>query len=673
MDPYADLPSGQRVRWLTRLACLWAAALLGRLIYLQVIAHANYREQAFNQQMRRREVKPPRGFIFDRNGRPLAMSLPVETITVNPKQLPDTRLAAHLLSSVLELDAEELRAKLDGAVANRRGYLIVAKNVDAHKAGRLRNLGVDWISFESEGVRKYPNGTLAAHVLGGVDFEERGNAGVERQFEDDLGGYPGYEWVVTDVKRRGYESTMETAPQTGKSLYLTIDRRIQHAADAAVRRAVIDNDCQSGTAVVMDPYRGDILAIANFPTYDPNTPPRPNEDPAARKNLAVGDPFEPGSVFKVFTIAAAIEEGVVRPDTPIDCQNGIMRMAGRVIHEAKGGYGVLTVEDVLAKSSNIGAIKIGQRLSDAKLHEYLLRFGFNRSTGIDLPGESSGLIFRLKRWHPASIGSVAMGHEVLTTSVQLAQAVSVIANNGLLVPPRLIVNDPPPGVTARSMIQPVSVAEPRRVIRPETAITMRQMMEAVVLRGTGKSARLDGYTSGGKTGTAQLFDKTTQRYTHLYNASFMGFAPVTNPAIVVVVTLNGSAKYGGVIAAPVFKEIAQTALRVMNVPQDNFTPPPDEPTPAPAADLAMVPLSSSDAARLHAAMDAERQATAVTQIATGPAAPDFLGKPVRTVIEEAASRGVRVELIGIGLARQQEPAPGIRLMTGQRVKVIFAH
>jgi cell division protein FtsI (penicillin-binding protein 3) len=669
-DLRADAPASRRVRWIVRWACIWAALILGRLIFLQVVNQKQYRELALNQQTQLRQVEPPRGTIFDRNGQPLAMSIPVETVTVNPKLLPNRELAAKLLASVLDLDEAQLAARIETAFQNRKGYLIVARQVDAIRAARLRGLGVDWISFEPRGIRRYPNGRVAAHVLGGVDHEEHGNAGAELQFDDDLGGFPGYEWVTTDVRRRGFDSTMEMEPQESHNLVLTIDRRIQFAADEALEKAVKENGCDSGSAVVMNPETGEILALSNYPVYDPNEAPRSAADYDARKNRAVGDPFEPGSVFKVFTIAAALETTDITPQTQIHCQNGVLHLPGRVIHEAKGGYGLLSVEDILAKSSNIGAIKIGMKMGNAKLREYLLRFGFSQPTGIDLPGESGGLVRRLDRWTVGSMGSVAMGHEVLTTSVQLARAVSVIANNGYLVRPVLTLSRPVSGVRIQAVAYEPRAEQPERIIKPETAITMRQMMEQVVLRGTGKSARLDGYTSGGKTGTAQMIDKATGRYSHRYNASFMGFAPVTNPAITVVVTLNNSSKYGGVIAAPVFKQIAQTALRVLNVPQDNVDPR----VPAPAenlavADVTMPAMPAAEAVSFQRDVaEVEGQQMA---IATGPSVPNFIGKPVRGVLEEAAARGVRVELSGSGVARWQEPAPGMRLLAGQKVKVSF--
>lgn len=670
MQAHADLPASRRVRWLARVALLWAAVIAGRLVYLQILNHESFRETALDQHTRLEELYASRGAIADRNGHLLAVSVPVETVAINPMHLPkDREFAMQNVARVMNIDPKPLLERLESYTKANKGYMVVAKNVDAETAGRLRQLGFDWLHFEQKGLRRYPEGPLAAHLLGGVNHEHVGNAGVELFFEDEIGGYPGYAWVTKDPKQRSFESLLETPRIAGRNLALTVDRRIQFAADQALKRAVLDNHCQSGTAVVMDPHTGEVLALSNYPTYDPNAPPVTKADYEARKNLAVGDPFEPGSVFKVFTIAAALETTDLTPDSKIFCHHGAYTTFGRTIHEAKGGYGDLTVADVLAKSSNIGAYKIGMRMGEAKFHEYLLRFGLNTATGIELPAESSGLVFRLNRWQPTSLGSVAMGHEVLTTSMQLARAVSAIANNGLLLEPRIVMKESP-AAELKPVVYHAPAAEPRRILKPETAITMRQMMERVVLEGTGKSARLNGYTSGGKTGTAQLFDKAARRYTHLYNASFMGFAPVVNPAVVVVVTLNGSTKYGGVIAAPVFKEIAEAALRVKNVPQDNLDPKAVE-VPEPAAVADGAPAPPADSGRELRAVLESQPAAEEALIATGPAAPAFVGKTIRAVVEEASAKGVRVDLDGSGIAREQDPAPGTRLVAGQRVRVRF--
>ena len=316
---------------------------------------------------------------------------------------------------------------------------------------------------------------------------------------------------------------------------VSIDERIQYVADQALARAAGEWHCETGSLVALDPATGEILAMSSYPAFDPAAPVKNTSDMKARLNQAVSVPFEPGSVFKVITISAALETTSLLPSTMIDCGPGVFRLYGRRISDIKA-YGTMPLEKVLWKSSNIGAIQAALRVGDKNLLEYVHRFGFGRKSGIDLPAESSGMVRELNRWQRTSIGSVAMGHEISATTLQLALATAVVANGGMLPKPRLVL-----WRQARDGHRIDTPTEPaKRVLRPETAITMRRMMEGVVLEGTGRNARLAGFTSGGKTGSAQIFDFETRRYSHNYNSSFVGFAPVTRPEIVIAVTLNGA-------------------------------------------------------------------------------------------------------------------------------------
>lgn len=537
---------------------MWAALIVARLIQLSVVQHGDFKRLALQQQQRTVEVRAPRGTILDRNGQRLAMSLPVESVCVDPLRISDVAVASDILSKILSIDARDLLGKMQAAVEARRGFLWVKRKITPDEARRLRDLKLDWIEFRTESQRFYPNKTLAAHVIGGVDFEENGNAGIEQNLNDQLQGHPGEILLTADVQKRGFASKMATEPQPGQDIHLTIDSSIQFIAERELQKAVEEHHAKSGSVVAMDPRTGDILAYANYPTYDPNLPPQPR-DLAARENLAITAPFEPGSVFKVITLSAALETTNLRPDSMINCGGGQITLFGRTIHDDHR-YGVLSMEDVLARSSNIGAINIGLKVGQEHLYEYVRKFGFGKRTGIPLPGESGGIVRPLRHWEKTSIGSVAMGHEIGVTALQLAQACSVVASGGFLVRPRLTLDAP--------------VAKPVRVLRPETAITMRGMMEGVVIKpyGTGhRYARLLGYTAGGKTGTAMIYDYQSRKYTHFYNASFMGFAPVTNPAIVVAVTIyhtEGKQGYGAPTSAPVFREVAEAALRLRDVPKD---------------------------------------------------------------------------------------------------------
>ncbi|MGD0133472.1 MAG: penicillin-binding protein 2, partial [Bryobacteraceae bacterium] len=536
----------KRIRVLVWVALVWAALILARLVQLQVVQHSKFAEMARGQQQKVEEIKAPRGAILDRYGQRLAMSLPAESVVVDPLRVPDLSVAADVLSKVLKVNAQDLLLKMREAVDDRRGFLWVKRKITREEAKRLRDLDLEWIEFRTESERFYPNRSLAAHVLGSVDFQEDGNGGVEQSLNDRLTGHGGEVLVTEDVQRRGFASKMQSEAEPGQDVRLTIDSRIQFVAEQELAKMVALHHAKSGSLVAMDPRTGDILAMANVPTFDPNEPPKAG-NVSARENLAVSAPFEPGSVYKVITLSSALETTRLRPESMINCGNGSINLFGRVIHD-HSRYASLSMADVLARSSNIGAINIGLQVGDKNLYDYIRRFGFGKKTGLPLPGESSGMVRPLRVWQKSSIGSVAMGHEIGVTALQLAQACTVIASGGLLLKPRLLLDAPK--------------VDPVRVLRPETAITMRGMMEGVVIKpyGTGhKYARLIGYTSAGKTGTAQIYDNKLHQYTHLYNASFMGFAPVTNPRIVVVVTINGTGGlvgYGGPTSAPVFREVA---------------------------------------------------------------------------------------------------------------------
>ncbi|MBI1899424.1 MAG: transpeptidase family protein [Acidobacteria bacterium] len=691
MDARAESQAVSRLRFLARVFFFWGAVLLARLIDLQIIEHEELARMALDQQQNDSRILGPRGAILDRNGQYLARSLPVESVCLDPRKVHNLGMAADLLARVLSLDSDTLLRRLVAAAEGGRGFLWVKRRISPEEAQALRAYKLDWVEFRTETKRYYPKGSLGAPLIGSVDYEEKGNGGVELGWDKELRGKAGVARTTADVRGGVIDRRVFSEPEPGKDLTLTIDERVQFAADRALRNAVRENHCRTGSLVVMDPRTGDILAmssvVAGAPVFDPNKPPERGE-PAqmARLNLAVSAPFEPGSVFKVITVSAALETTNLTPETIIPCGNGRITLFRRVIHD-HDPYSLLSVADVLAKSSNIGAIQIGLRVGNERLYDYIKRFGFGRKTGV-LPGESPGIVRPTSRWIPSSIGSIAMGHEVTVTTLQLAQACSAIANGGVLVRPRVVLKRQRPGFPREAQ---APLEAPGRAVRPETAIQMRQMMERVVLAGTGKKALLEGYTSGGKTGSAQIYDFAARVYTHKYNASFMGFAPVNNPAVVVVVTLNGASKYGGAVAAPVFHEVAAAALRFLDVPKDL----PDRELPEtdekPASDLAIAEISAgapreeeeapatlnapaAAAALLEARGSAPTEAGPLLIPATynGPKVPNFQGKTKRLVIEESAALGLLVEFRGDGIARVQEPPPGMVLRPGERVRIQFA-
>jgi cell division protein FtsI (penicillin-binding protein 3) len=673
----------RRVHLLARLAFVWVALIAARLVQLQILQHNEYKKLAAQQQEKTLELQAPRGTIVDRMGQRLAISLPAESVCVDPLRIPDLSVAADILSKILNLDSNDLLARMTEAAAAKHGFVWVKRKITTEESERLRDLKLEWIEFRSESQRFYPNQSLAAHVIGDVDFAQKGNGGIEQSLEARLKGRSGELHVTRDVQKRGFESKVESQPQAGQDIRLTIDARIQFVAEREVKKMVLAHHAKWGSAVAMDPHTGDILALANYPTFDPNSPPK-KEDLKTRENLAVTAPFEPGSVFKVITLSAALETTKLGPTTLIPCGGGKITLFGRTIHD-HNSYWSLSMEDVLARSSNIGAINIGLTVGPNKMFDYLRRYGVGVRTGVPLPGESPGMLRALHHWEKTSLASVSMGHEVGVTALQLARIGTVIASGGLLIQPRLTMDTP--------------IAQPVRILRPETALTMRGMMEGVVLKtyGTGhKYARIPGYTSAGKTGSAQIYDYQAQRYTHLYNASFMGFAPVTNPAIVVVVTISGTegnAGFGGPTAGPAFREIAAAALRMLDVPKDlpEMLPSPDT-DPVDENDLAIAGLGSSIPPPLVQAEDAvaadDRPAASAESASdqrpflpgvkndpardlAGPRVPNFRGKTLRDVVEESSALGIPVEFKGGGIAQTQVPEAGAVLPLGQSVRVQF--
>ena len=668
----------RRLTWVAGLVFVWGAAIFYNLIKLQIVHHQDYVQKARARQEHLIQIPAARGPILDRTGRPLAMSLSTQSVTVDPLKLPDLKLNSSLLANQLHLDEAELYGRIKATFDSHRGFLWVKRDITPQEAQNLGGLNLDWIHIQSESQRHYPKGTLAAHVLGGVDFAESGNAGIEKALDAELRGERSQARLLTDARHRGIDQQLASEGRAGATITLTIDERLQFVAEREIAAAVEAHNAVSGSVVVMNPYDGQVLALASYPTYDPNEPPASVLD-AGRANHATGVSFEPGSVFKVITLSAALETTSLGPESMINCHGGVLTLFTRTIHDSHGGMGIVPMRDVLAHSSNIGAIEIGLQVGREHMYDYVRRFGFGQKTGITLPGEDKGRLRRLALWGATSLASISMGQEISVTTLQLAQAASVVANGGLLVKPRLVL---------KNAGQATSPAPPVRAIQPETAIKMRQMMEGVVLVGTGKGARLEGYTAGGKTGSAQIYDYAAHHYTHTYNGTFMGFAPLTNPAVVVVVTLNGThgqAGFGGAAAAPVFRAVATEALRILDVPKDLPDRQPATPTliakNQAMDDLAIADLGSKqpniledpeDEDAAAAPAPAPAAANSAAPAAKQSAVPNFRGMSLRAVLSEAAARGLTVQPDGSGIARVQDPPAGAVLHAGERIRVQFA-
>ena len=554
-----DLRSSRtRLLIVAALAALWTGAALGRLAYLQLFRYSEYYSRAQHQQRLIVEVGASRAEIFDRNLNPLAMSVPVDSCFAVPSEIADPDMVARLIGKVLEVPPEEIATRL----AASHSFAWIARKLPPDKAERIAAMNLRGIYFQREGGRFYPKRELAAHVLGYVDIDEKGLGGIEYSLDDHIRSKPGKMLILADAHRRWYDSS-DKAPDAGTSVILTLDEKIQYIAEKELAQAIQDTQAKSGTVIVENPNTGELLAVANWPTFNPNA--AKDSDPESRMDRAASALYEPGSVFKIVTLSAAIDQGITNPDEVIDCQNGAIYIAGHRIRDHKA-YGMLTVSQILANSSDVGAIKVGLRLGAPKFYDYIRAFGFGQPTGVDLPGESRGMLRRMENWTPVSVGSISMGQEIGVTPLQLITAMSAMANGGLFVRPHVV------RALRRGtqMVEPPQ-PQPRRVIRETTAATMRRMLEGVVLNGTGKNARLDGYTSAGKTGTAQKFDIATGHYSaHQLIASFVGFAPINNPAVTILVTLDSPVGMheGGQVAAPAFKRIAQQVLAYMDVPHD---------------------------------------------------------------------------------------------------------
>ncbi|MBI3933313.1 MAG: penicillin-binding protein [Acidobacteria bacterium] len=640
---------------LTALLGAWTAVIAGRLIQLQIFEHESFARQARRQQMQTVEISPVRGVIYDRNIRPLAMSVEVESVFAVPAEIPDGESTARLLGKVLGLHARELENKLHGD----RSFAWVKRKVTAREADRVRQLNLKGIHFQKESKRFYPKRELAAHVLGHVGVDDQGLAGIELVYDQAIRGRPGEMLMERDARRRWFGRTGRP-PAPGENLVLTLDESIQYIAEHELDAVIAASRARAGTVIVGDPRTGEILALVNRPTFNPNSYRDFRED--AMRNFAIGNIFEPGSTFKIITMASAFEQDEATPDELMDCQMGSISVAGHTIRDWKA-FGMLTVTQAFENSSDVCAIKLAMRVGDDQLYRYIREFGFGSPTGIELPGEARGMTKPPERWWKASIGAIAMGQEIGVTPIQMLAAASVIANDGVWVRPRIIRE-----LTARVQDQrareltPPRVVEGRRVISLQTAARMQALMEGVVEAGTGKSAKPNGYTAAGKTGTAQMLDPATGTYSlHNYVASFVGFAPVDAPQFAMVVVLDSPrGKYhGGDVAAPVFRRIAEQALAYRNVPPSELQPP-----------LSFASYKTTSP-RETDPVETQRDTTPFLGGAPGLIVPNFLGQGVRSVTALVLGRRLPVEIEGNGIAFEQAPLPGSLLPEGEKIVIRF--
>ena len=622
---------------------VWSAAIEARLVYLQVVRHADLAARAERQQSRTVETAAKRGDILDRHGRVLAFSVEAESVYAVPTDIGDPATAAAALCGALEDCRVREREALADRIRRGRAFAYVRRQVSPDEARRVSELKLDGVGFMKESRRFYPNRDLAAHILGYVGIDSKGLHGVEAAYDTLIKGRPGTVLIQTDARRRAF-SRVERPATAGASLELTIDQALQYITERELRVGIDENRAAGGSVVVMDPRSGEILALANWPTFNPNAyraAPRDHQ-----RNRAVQDLYEPGSTFKVVTASAAFEEDIVGPDDPIDVSAGRIRFGSRVIDDDHR-YGVLSFGDVIVKSSNVGAIKVGLRLGPERMGLYMRRFGFGSRTSPDFPGESAGIVWDPAKLTDSALASVSMGYQVAVTPLQMAAAVSSIANGGELVEPRIV-----RAVVAAGDRRPVPRKVIRRTVSAETAAILTDVMEQVVERGTGTRAQVPTFTAAGKTGTAQQI--IDGRYSNSdYNASFVGFIPSRDPVFAIVVVIDAphgrNGYYGGTVAAPIFQRIADAGLRLYGVPPSV--------NPAPPVVVARHEQSLerpvSGPAELPAIVALDGDARGST-----PLFPDLRGLGARDAVRMLARLGMTARLHGAGVVVEQDPPAG---------------
>jgi cell division protein FtsI (penicillin-binding protein 3) len=553
-----ERPTRGRIALLAMALTTVLGVVAARLYSIQIIQHRDLGTRANGQYERRIPVTAKRGTIYDRHGRPLAISLDAASVFAHPSLVQEPRATASRLAKILKIPAGVIRAKLK----SDRPFVWVERKVDPDRAAAVSELALPGVGLVPEGKRYYPKKTTAAHLIGFVGVDNRGLEGVELQYDSLLTGGPrSFLSSRVDALRRVIFREAEDSPAVS-DLYLTIDEVIQHVAERKLEEAVLRSEARAGTVIVMDPLTGEILALANAPSYDPNG--YGSYPPASRRNRALTDPYEPGSAFKTVLAAAALEEGVVRPADLFYGEDGTIEVAGAKIRDHKR-YGWMTFRDVVAYSSNVGAIKVGMKVGKTRFYNYITSFGFGVPTGVDLPGENHGVIRRPPDWSGLSLGALSIGHEISTTPIQLITAMSAVANGGHLVRPHVLKAVRHPDGRAEA-IQPFLI---RQVISHETAQTLTSIFTEVVARGTGQEAAVPGFPVAGKTGTAQKLDRQTGRYSPTkVIASFIGYVPANNPRLAILVLIDeprGTA-WGGTVAAPVFREIAREVLSYLAIP-----------------------------------------------------------------------------------------------------------
>ncbi|MCX7982472.1 MAG: transpeptidase family protein [Syntrophales bacterium] len=634
-------------------------ALVSRAFQLQVLSGEVLKKIASQQHIKTLTIQPERGIISDRNGEKLAVSLLADSVCADPMKVYNKKMAADKLAEILKMSPSLIKEKL----STTRNFCWIARRISPEQAGRIESLNLEGIFLVKEPKRFYPNGELAAHVLGVVGIDSVGLEGLERQYDKYISGEPERLVWARDAKGKRLYPRRENDSVSGKkglNVVTTIDSKIQFLVETQLRQVVREKGAKGGYIIVMDPNTGEVLAMANEPTFDPNNITKSNIP--FIKNKAISDCYDPGSTFKPFLVSAAMDEKVITEKDKVFCEYGNYAVADRIIREAqRKKYGYLTVREVLKYSSNIGSAKIAERLGKERFYNYIKKFGFGAKTGIDLPGEVAGLLRPYQRWSKVDLATIAFGQGVSVTGIQLITALSAIANGGSLMRPYVVkeIVDPNGKVVWENKPQVV-----RRVISQATARKIAGILMDVVSSddGTGKKARIEKVEVAGKTGTAQKFDFSRHVYSsERVRTAFMGFFPVENPQVAMLVVLDEPKrdKWGGVASAPVFKAIGEQILTCFKT---DINP------------EAFPQVEGKELIKLASAQVQSPSMHLINGSSTPleDTMPDFRGMTMREAIQLGRAKNLEVKIVGTGWATHQDPPPGVILKDKRYCTVFFS-
>lgn len=632
-----------RVRLIGVVFALGFVLVALRAYDLQVLQEQEWDERADRQHQKVIPLTPQRGTIFDSNGEELAVSVDVDSIYLEPRKVKDSKTTSKKLAKATGLSARAVKAKLK----SNNNFVWLKRQVSPTQSKQVRDLQLDGVGMTKEHRRFYPNSNIAAHLLGFTGMDPKGLEGLELKYDKKILGRGGYLVMERDALGRGIGTG---APQVqgatrGHDIYLTLDKNLQYIAERELAEGLRQSEAKAGTVIMLEPSTGKVLAMASSPEYNPNAIFR--YKPYQWRNRAVCDSYEPGSTFKIFLMAAALNEAVISTKQKIDCENGVFRVGGKDIHDHKK-YSKLTPAEIIKYSSNIGSAKIGKLLERKTFHRYISDFGFGEPTGVDLPGEASGLLRPPNKWFEVDLAAISFGQGISVTPIQLATATAAIANGGYLMEPYIVerIVDSQGHVTEQNPPRVI-----RKVVAQDVAQVVTRMMEMTTENGgTATNARVPGYRVAGKTGTAQKVDAVTGGYSADKRvASFVGFLPAEMPRLVMLVTIDEPQKgvYGGLTAAPVFSRIAAQAMQYLKVaPNDQYQS--EEALPS----LEQIFVEATLPDRLRA------QDVAIAGLAKGPQMPDFIGLSYRQVLELMDTKGLNLDFRGNGRVVEQSPAPG---------------